>query len=142
MKWKIIRKDYTQWGIFGELTSEDGQHFFFTLEHAYPVNDEIHPGSIEYAPKIPEGIHRCVPYASPKHKMIVPLLDNLDDPTDQDRKFEIHIGNYNHDSDGCILVGTGLGNRYGGGKMLTASKQAFAKLMEIGVTEIEIKRAS
>lgn len=139
MKWTLVRKKYGEHGIFGELTSEDGMHLFLTLEHAYKIIDETNPGSVEYAPKIPEGIHRCVPYASPKHGMMVPLLDNLDDPVDQDRKFEIHIGNYNEDSEGCILVGKAIGNRANGGKMLTSSKQAFDQLMKIGITELEVQ---
>lgn len=138
MKWILLRKSYTEKGIFGELTSEDGNHFLFTLEHAYKICDEISPGSVEYYPKIPTGLHRCVSYNSPKHNMIVPLLDNLEDPFDQDRKFEIHIGNYNEDSDGCILVGLAISLRC---QMLTSSKQAFKKLMEIGVTEIEVEGA-
>lgn len=141
MKWTLVRKKYIESGIFGELTSEDGNHIFQTLEHAYRVTGELGPESVGYYPKIPEGIHRCVPYASPKHGMMVPLLDNLDDPIDQDRKFEIHIGNYNEDSEGCILVGMGIGNRANGGKMLTASKQAFDQLMKIGITELEVQGA-
>jgi hypothetical protein len=138
MKWELLRKEYRHDGIFGELTSPDGQ-FFYTLEHAYPVMYES--GSVHYSPKIPEGIHRIVEYQSPKFGMIVPLLDNLEDPNDQDRKFEIHIGNYNEDSEGCILVGLGLGTRGNGGKMLTSSKQAFALLMKLGITELEVKNA-
>lgn len=138
MKWTLTRKNYREDGIFGELVSSDGRHTFQTLEHAYKVIDELHPNSVEYAPKISEGKHVCVLYASPKHRMMVPLLDNPDDPTDQDRKFELHIGNYNEDSEGCILVGLGLGNRGNGGKMLTSSKQAFDQIMALGVEEIEV----
>jgi Family of unknown function (DUF5675) len=138
MKWKLWRKEYREDGIFGELVSEDGVHTFQTLEHAYKVMGEIHPNSVEYAPKIPEGPHRFVLYKSPKHGMVVPLLDDILDPNDQDRKFELHIGNYNEDSDGCILVGLGLGNRANGGKMLTSSKQAFDQIMKLGVSEIEV----
>jgi hypothetical protein len=42
-----------------------------------------------------------------------------------------HVGNYNEDSEGCILVGEGLGRRYKNGVMLTNSKKAFAKLMAL-----------
>jgi hypothetical protein len=139
MKWELLRKEYRQDGIFGELTSPGGQ-FFFTLEHAYPGMYES--GAVHYNPKIPEGIHRIVEYQSPKFGMIVPLLDNLEDPHDQDRKFEIHIGNYNEDSEGCILIGLGLGTRHGGGKMLTSSKQAFKLLMSLGITELQVKNAN
>ena len=42
-----------------------------------------------------------------------------------------HVGNYNEDSEGCILLGTGFGNTSSKGKMITASKQAFKQFMEM-----------
>ena len=89
MKCTLTRKRYREDGIFGELTSEDGKHSFSTLEHAYKIIDETNPGSVEYAPKIPEGKYNIIMYDSPKHGMIVPLLDDPNDPVDQDRKLEM-----------------------------------------------------
>lgn len=139
MKWTLLRKEYRSDGIFGEMTSEDGMHTFQTLEHAYKVEGEIAPGSVEYYPKIQEGKHPCVRYPSKKHGYEVPLLDA---PEDRGRFFEVHIGNYSEDSEGCILVGLAKGNRANGGKMLTSSKQAFEKLMKLGVSEIEVENAA
>jgi len=135
MKWTLTRKNYREDGIFGELVSEDGVHTLQTLERSYKVIDELHPDSVEYAPKIQEGLRKCILYKSPKQGYVVPMLDG---ENDKDRYFQIHIGNYNEDSDGCILVGLGLGNRANGGKMLTSSKQSFTKLMELGITELEV----
>jgi hypothetical protein len=135
MKWTLTRKQYREDGIFGQLVSEDGVYFFHTLEHAYRIEDEHYPKSVEFYPKIQEGLHPCIPYNSPKNGYIVPLLNG---PDDQGRYFQIHIGNYAEDSEGCILVGLGIGRRANGGQMITSSRQAFKKLMEIGITEIDI----
>jgi hypothetical protein len=132
MKWGLLRKEYLPEGIFGELTSECGTHFFFTLEHAYLIDGQI-------TPKIQLGVHPCILYESPKHGYEVPLLNA---PEDEGHFYEIHIGNYNKDSDGCILVGLALGFMKDGGRMLTSSKQAFKKLMDLGVEEIEVKSVS
>ena len=49
---------------------------------------------------IPKGIYNCIVYESPT-KGTVYLLENV-----QDRSMiEIHVGNYNRDIEGCILVG-------------------------------------
>ena len=124
MRWRLVRNQYLESGIFGLLTSEDGMYTFCTLEHSYDLK-----------PKVTAGIHPCIPYNSPKHGCICPLLNA---PEDQGHEFEVHIGNYNADSIGCILVGLGLGNASSGGKMLTSSKQAFEQIMKLEVTEIEI----
>lgn len=132
MKWTLTRKQYREDGIFGLLTSEDGLVTFQTLEHAY-----LEDGN--YTAKIKEGAHKIIPYNSPKHGCVTPLLNN---PLDEGHEFEIHIGNYNTDSIGCILVGLGVGNTSSGGKMLTSSKQAFEQLMKIGISELEVSGVS
>lgn len=137
MKWTLIRKQYREDGIFGELTSADGVHFLVTLERAYKITDEHYPKSVEFYPKIQEGIHSIAMYASPKHGGIVPMLNSKDD---QGHFFEIHVGNYNDDSDGCILVGLaeGFRDRAGKLKMLTSSKDAFNRIIAVGIDELEV----
>ncbi len=136
MKWKLKRKMYRFDGIFGTLTSEDGQHVFQTLEHAFKIENEHFPTSVEYYPKIQEGLHPCKIYSSPKHGYDVPLLDA---PEDQGHMFEVHIGNRNKDSNGCILVGDRtIVDHDTGGFMITSSEKTFKKLMDLGVEEIDI----
>jgi hypothetical protein len=130
MRWKLERHEYRKDGIFGNLYSEDGEYTFTTLEHAYP-SDGVHA----FEAKISEGVHPCILYLSPKHGYEIPLLNA---EQDKGHLFEVHIGNYNEDSDGCILVGYSIGHRLTGDKMLTSSKQAFKKLMEVGCEEIEV----
>ena len=128
MKWTLIRKLYREDGIFGEMTSEDNKHVFQTLEHAYD-------DGVKYVPKIRVGLRPVILYKSPKQGYLVPMLDGEED---KERYFQIHIGNYNEDSEGCILVGLAKGHRANGGVMLTSSKQAFELLMKVGITELEV----
>ena len=41
-----------------------------------------------------------------------------------------HHGNYSRDSDGCILLGMGLGRMKDGGRMLTSSNVACKQFMK------------
>lgn len=136
MKWTLTRKQYRADGIFGDLVSQDGLTVFKTLEHAYKIEDEHYPKSVGYFPKIHEGFHPCILYKSPKHGYMVPLLNALDD---QGHMFEIHIGNYNKDSDGCILIGDKMiVDHDTGGFMIAHSEKTFEKLMALGVEELEV----
>ena len=128
MKWKLTRKLYREDGIFGELVSEDGTHIFQTLEHAYQTDDGWYP-------KVQEGVHPCIIYQSPKHGYNVPLLNALED---QGHTYELHSGNYNADSIGCILVGLTQLLEPNGVMMITGSKTAFGQIMALGVSGIEV----
>lgn len=116
----LHRKSHRVDGVFGEMTNERGDFIAVTLERAYPP---------DFSPKILAGIYICKRYNSPKHGYEVFVLtgENADG-----HFYEIHIGNYNEDSDGCILVA--LGNGFKGdqkGRMITASKAAFDKIMQL-----------
>lgn len=130
MKKRILsRHDFRADGIFGYLEDENGNFLFFTLEHAYPDTNQA------FLPKIAEGIYQC---AKGKH-----TLEHHPEPFDA---FEIqgvpdfqgrsvtecllHMGNYNADSEGCILLGKGLGHRVSGELMITNSIQAFNAFMD------------
>lgn len=105
-------------GIFGVLTFESGAHIAYTLEHAYAVGSD-------WLPKIPNGEFTCV---RGNHR-----LAGLADPFET---FEVtgvpghfgilfHIGNYNKNSEGCVLLGTEiLGYR------LVSSLEAFNNFMK------------
>jgi hypothetical protein len=111
-------------GIFGELHSEHGQRIAETLEHAYPT-------SSGYAPKIPAGTYVCVRSLHRLHGM-----------TEDFETFEItgvtghegllfHWGNYNNDSEGCVLVGQDLKALSTGERMITNSRAEFAAFMAL-----------
>ncbi len=128
------RTAYEEDGIFGALFSEYGEKLAVTLEHAYQqINEDTI--SVSYAPKIPAGVYTCERYMSPKHGYEVFRL--LDVPgSDYD---EIHVGNYNEDSDGCILVGDAVIN-LPSGKEITSSKLVFRALMNLqeGINQFQL----
>lgn len=129
----LSRKSYRSDGIFGELTGNGGSFFCVTLEHSYPEPaHEDGSSSGKFLTKIKAGKYSCKRYHSPKHGYDVFLLTgDLDGDgfTADGRFFEIHIGNYNDESEGCILVGEQVGSRYPSGKMICGSRKAFEKLM-------------
>lgn len=113
-------------GIFGMIQTKDKLFSCLTLEHAYEDDDG------ELYTKVPPGIYKCTRYDSPEHGYEVFLVNGVPKFHDKDVTFiEFHIGNYNEDSKGCILVGRALGWRLGAKqRMLTYSAQAFADFMK------------
>lgn len=87
MKLTLQRLEVTDYGIFGHLTAEDGGISFVTLER--------------HDISIPAGSFEITLYDSPEHGL-VPLLKNIPGRD----WIEIHEGNWEHNSKGCILVGT------------------------------------
>jgi len=86
MKLTLMRVDVTDHGIFGKLSIENNPFQCVTLER----HDIC----------IPTGTYPITLYQSPEHGLI-PLLHGV-----SAREFiEIHEGNWEHDSKGCILVG-------------------------------------
>lgn len=119
----LIRKDELADGYFGELHQDNGNFLFTTLEHAYPNPD----GSL-YA-KISPGTYMCVRFESPHLGYEVFMLENVPGHD----HILIHIGNYNENSDGCIMLGIGLGFKMGQKTpcMITNSEKAFKAFMEM-----------
>lgn len=116
---KLVRSEYRPDGIFGQLTDAKGHPICHTLEHSY-----------NNLPKLPPGQYICV---RGMHK-----LHSTPDPFET---FEItgvpghgnilfHWGNYNKDSDGCVLLGDAPVTMPNGEKMIPNSKAAFAKFMK------------
>lgn len=118
---RLSRKTKRPDGIFGEWQDERGGLLYLTLEHSYQQPD----GS--FAPKIVPGTYTCKRYESPKHGYDVFMLtgENADG-----HFYEVHVGNYNRNSDGCVLLGKGRGFLEDGkGWMLQYSQQAFDAFM-------------
>lgn len=114
---KLVRRELREDGIFSELM-KDGKVIAQTLEHSF--NNK---------PKIPDGEYVC-------RRGIHKLHDLKPFET-----FEIcgvpghtgvllHQGNWNKDSDGCVLVGSGIAQSPEG-QMVTGSKQAFTDFMDL-----------
>lgn len=114
----LQRARVTPVGIFGQLRAPT--LLLSTLEHAFPEG-----------PKIPAGVYTCVRRKSPKFGYDVFML--VDVPGHE--FIEIHRGNFNADSDGCVLVG--LGHTL---VSITNSEMAFERLMKAqeGVNEFQL----
>lgn len=117
---KLIRTEFKKEGIFGVLRDENDLHVAYTLEHAYLQED----GS--YKPKVAVGTYRCVrgPHRlkGMDHNFETFELEDVPNHTN----ILIHWGNYNKDSDGCILVGKEKTS-----SMITSSRATFKKFMEL-----------
>ena len=119
MKIRLIRREFLDSGVFGEIWIDD-KPFCFTGEHAYKDNK----------PKLPDGEYTC---KRGIHKLADLVPFDTFEITGVPGRWGIlfHKGNWaQQDSDGCVLIGTGIGFMRNGGKMLTASKSAFGKFME------------
>lgn len=117
IKLTLVRVDVNDYGIFGHLTCDSDSFNCLTLE-----NNELN---------IPEGTYKAELYQSPKFGL-VPLLKDVPGRF----YIEIHKGNLEKDSTGCILVGMGRK-----GHVLSESKSAFDGLMKVlvGCDDITVK---
>lgn len=96
----LIRKEKIKDGIFGVIPELE----LVTLEHAYLIQGTIGI----YEPKIPQGTYVCEKgihkLAHMNHPFETYEIISVPDHT----HILFHIGNYNADSEGCILVGTAI----------------------------------
>jgi hypothetical protein len=115
----LQRKDFREDGIFGFLLDKNYKYLFTTLEHSYDL-----------LPKLPSGVYKCKRGMHRLHDLVeFETFEVLDVPGHTG--ILVHVGNYNGDSEGCILIGSGFGSTGKGGKMITASKQAFNAFMKL-----------
>jgi hypothetical protein len=130
----LTRKAAHLYGIFGELTNEAGDVICVTLEHAYATQDN------KYLPKVSTGTYTCTrgihklsnlnPFSAFEVQKVPPFQGA---PVSG---ILFHKGNYNNDSEGCIL----LGSKVGLGCILD-SADAFNKFMTLqdGVNQFTLK---
>lgn len=130
MNLRLKRFDRREDGVFGQLFDDKDKQIAVTLEHSIDAGH----GNGSFTSKLPNGIYKCV---KGMHR-----LDHSDKPFET---FEItgvpnhtgilfHVGNYNRDSDGCVLLGHGYG---GEPRMLYQSRMTFDSFMNLqhNVTE-------
>jgi hypothetical protein len=120
MNLTLKRNAFKSAGIFGTLTDESGTQVAVTLEHAYEQTDGT------YAPKLPRGVYTCQRGEHQLLGMSVPFttfeITNVPGHTN----ILLHKGNFNRDSEGCVLVGTEANDT-----MILNSGVAFDKLMAL-----------
>lgn len=129
----LTRKKFLEDGIFGELCDENGNHVAVTLEHAFP-------DSSEFVPKLAVGTYTC---RRGQHRLASMLEDFstfevMEVPDFQGKPVTgilFHRGNYNRDSEGCVLVGALWAM-----DMITSSHEAFEQFLTLqnGVDEFNL----
>lgn len=118
----LKRTDYTEDGVFGHLEETDsGDSVAVTLEHAYYSGNGI--GS--YEPKLPPGEYLCV-RGTHQLKNGKPFVTFQITGVPNHTGMLFHPGNYNEDSDGCVLLGTVMSSA-----MISESRVAFTKFMSL-----------
>jgi len=103
MNLKIKRRLYEKDGIISDVTTPEGGKLLTTLEHAYPS------GLPEFAwlPKVQPGVYRCVRGEHSLHDgKLFETFEVTGVPGHSGILF--HHGNWNRDSEGCILTGDAL----------------------------------
>lgn len=128
---KLVRDQFRFDGVFGQLLDDKGNLLAHTLEHSYHQPDET------WMPKIPAGQYICM---RGPHR--------LNGMTADFETFEItgvaghtnllfHWGNFDKDSEGCVLLGQAVVTQADGTEMVTNSRVTFHHFMDTldGVTE-------
>ncbi len=128
MNLTLQRSDYLADGILGVLTKDDNDQIAVTLEHAY----EIGIMTEGYKPKVAAGVYKCVRHAP--NRLPYETFEVMNVPDFQGQPVTgilIHIGNFNTNSDGCILVGRRFSKGPGAVNMVTESALTFDSVMLI-----------
>lgn len=132
MNLTLLRKDFLETGIFGELNPDDESFTLKTLEHAYIQETQ----SPYFIPKIPVGVYRCVRGMHQLEGMaeVFETFEITNVPGHTNLLF--HTGNKNGDSAGCVLVGLFRS----GNDSIMQSRTAFQILMEaqVGINEFSL----
>lgn len=126
MNLTLLRSDSSVDGIFGELLDDSGNHKFYTLEHAYDSG----AGNGSYASKVPAGEYKCVKGMHQLKSMSYPFQTFEVTNVPGHVGILFHVGNYNNDSSGCILVGTNQ-LLHTLTPMITKSQMAFDDFMKL-----------
>jgi Family of unknown function (DUF5675) len=125
MNLKLTRFLVNEYGAFGKLYDENDQEICVTLEHAYLG---IMKG---FSPKLPAGTYTCRlgPHKLEKMTTYFNTYEITNVPGHTNILF--HVGNYNSDSEGCVLVGTVLFPDETSPTMIKQSSIAFTKLIAL-----------
>lgn len=115
-------------GAFSRIDSEDNSFQCVGLEHAYDSGN----GDGSYSPKLQAGTYTCKRSMHRLHGMTQDFetFQIMDVPGHSNILF--HWGNYNDDSDGCVLLGRRMvpNPDSSGTNMITSSKNTFNAFMD------------
>ena len=120
---KLVRTAFRADGVFGRLYNDNGVPLCYCLEHAFEQDD----GS--WLPKLPIGTYNCVLGQHQLEGMVHPFqtyeITNVPGHTN----ILLHMGNFNRDSDGCVLLGQAIVTQADGSQMITNSVHTFTDWM-------------
>jgi len=116
--YKLVRKEFRADGIFSELYDEKGTLIAHTLEHSY-----------DNKPKVFNGTFKCVRGPHRLHNMTEDFITFEITGVTGHENILFHWGNFNKDSEGCVLLGTAEATGADGAQMVTSSRPCFAKFM-------------
>ena len=120
----LNRKSFRSDGIWGELLDGNGNLIAHSLEHSYgPTEDG-------WTPKIPEAEYLCVRGEHRLHSMTEDFTTFEITGVPGHTNLLFHWGNYDSDSDGCVLLGIGI-EMGPACQMLSSSRVAFARFMSV-----------
>jgi hypothetical protein len=117
LTYSLTRVHFRPDGIFSVLKDQNGNVIAHTLEHSY-----------DNLPKIPNGTFVCVRGPHRLHNMTEDFTTFEVTGVAGHKDLLFHWGNWNRDSEGCILLGQSE-ELYQGVEMVTTSKPTFAKFM-------------
>lgn len=125
MNLKLHRSLFLHDGIFGELTNEQNVKVASTLEHAYDSGN----GDGSFKPKLQNGTFTCVKGQHRLEHMKAPFTTFEITGVTGHTNILFHTGNYNEDSNGCVLLGENV-QSVGKMHMVVFSKITFTKFMD------------
>ena len=102
--------------------STPGQLFIDGVFECYTLEDVVRPKKIAGKTAISTGTYKITIDMSNRFKRLLPLVNNVPEFVG----VRIHPGNTHEDTEGCILVGTGVR----GSDFISSSKVAFDKLFK------------
>ncbi len=117
---KLVRSEFNENGVFGELSNDDGSQIFYTLEHAYLQPDGT------FISKIPNGDYVCIRGMHQLEGMVHPFETFEITGVGGHTNILFHSGNVNADSAGCVLLGLSKND-----VEIMHSRNAFSKFMEL-----------
>ncbi len=121
---KLVRTHFRADGIFGELFDEKGVSVAKTLEHAYANLDGT------FSPKLYTGQFICVRGPHKLHNMTTTFETFEITNVKGHDNILFHWGNFDKDSEGCVLLGNEVVTQDDGTEMVVNSKVTFAKFMK------------
>lgn len=119
---RLLRSSFSADGILGRLYNDNGVPICYTLEHAYAQPDGT------WAPKLINGAFECERGTHQLHNGI-PFETFEVTGLAGHTGILFHAGNFNKDSEGCILLGASITLQDDGTHMITKSKLSFDEFM-------------